>query len=122
MAVHSSSVGVRSGTSSRKKVKLSTTEDVGGGGGGLESLSSTPSEARNSSRLSSGIISMDSDLEEYEDSGNASSGEEVDFAMERDDRPGNARGSEDEYPFTVLTTKDIVDHMVESIREVCFVM
>ena len=56
--------------------------------------------------------------EEYEDSGNESSGEDVEFAMERDARTENERNPEDEYVFSVLTTKDIVEHMVDSIREV----
>jgi hypothetical protein len=60
---------------------------------------------------------MDSS-EEYEDSGNESSGEDVEFAMEANDRGPNEVNPEDEYPFTVLSTKDIVEHMVDSIREV----
>lgn len=62
-------------------------------------------------------VDMDSS-EEYEDSGNESSGEDVEFAMERDDRAANERNPEDDYPFSVLSTKDIVEHMVDSIREV----
>jgi len=63
------------------------------------------------------VSSMESS-EEYEDSGNESSGEDVEFAMERDERGPNEPNPEDEYPFTVLSTKDIVEHMVDSIREV----
>lgn len=63
-----------------------------------------------------GAPNMDSS-EEYDDSGNESSGEDVEFAMERDER-GPTERSEDEYPFTVLSTEDIVQHMVDCIREV----
>jgi len=73
--------------------------------------------------IAAAIVSDESDenmesSEEYEDSGNESSGEDVEFAMEREERGSNERNPEDEYPFTVLSTKDIVEHMVDSIREV----
>lgn len=57
------------------------------------------------------------DSEEYEDSGNESSGEDVEFAMERDDHVPTDR-NEDEYQFVVLSTGDIVQHMIDSIKEV----
>ncbi|CAL8074760.1 unnamed protein product [Orchesella dallaii] len=55
--------------------------------------------------------------EEYEDSGNESSGEDVEFAMEREERGSTERSSDDEYPFQVLSTEQIVQHMVDCIRE-----
>lgn len=67
--------------------------------------------------ISEDSLSMDSS-EEYEDSGNESSGEDVEFAMERDERGPSERSSEEEYPFSVLSTEAIVQHMVDSIREV----
>jgi ariadne-1 len=60
---------------------------------------------------------MDSS-EEYEDSGNESSGEDVEFAMEKEDHGPKDRSSEEEYPFAVLSTEAIVQHMIDSIREV----
>ena len=59
---------------------------------------------------------MDSS-EEYEDSGNESSGEDVEFVDERDGR-SNEHTSDDDYPFVVLSTEAIVQHMVDSIRDV----
>lgn len=53
------------------------------------------------------------------DSGNESSGDDVDFAMEIE--PGNPRERAtdvDDYPFEVLSTEEIVQHMVDSIKEV----
>lgn len=53
------------------------------------------------------------------DSGNESSGDDVDFAMEIEsgnlrERPNEA----DEYPFEVLSTEEIVQHMIDSIKEI----
>ncbi|XP_059474517.1 E3 ubiquitin-protein ligase ariadne-1 [Neocloeon triangulifer] len=66
---------------------------------------------------------MDSDEENlYDDvdSGNESSGDDVDFAME--DEQGNShkeRPTEvEEYPFEVLSTEEIVQHMVDCIKDV----
>lgn len=66
---------------------------------------------------------MDSDDENlYDDvdSGNESSGDDVDFPME--DEQGNAhkeRPSEvEDYPYEVLSTEEIVQHMVDCIKEV----
>lgn len=64
---------------------------------------------------------MDSEEETFDDvdSGNESSGDDVDFAMEvelsghRDKQPDT-----DEYPYEVLTTEEIVQHMVDCIKEV----
>lgn len=64
---------------------------------------------------------MDSS-EEYEDSGNESSGEDVEFAMEREERGSAERNPDEEYNFTVLTTENIVQHMVDCIREVNQIM
>lgn len=55
------------------------------------------------------------------DSGNVSSdGDDCDdFAMEIESNISKERQSEpEEYPFEVLTTDQIVQHMVDSIREV----
>lgn len=60
---------------------------------------------------------MDSS-EEYEDSGNESSGEDVEFAMEREERGSSERNPDEEYTFQVLSTEQIVQHMVDCIRDV----
>lgn len=65
---------------------------------------------------------MDSDEESFDnenvDSGNVSSGDD-DFAMEVDMNSSKDRQSEqDEYPYEVLTTEEIVQHMVDCIRDV----
>lgn len=60
---------------------------------------------------------MDSS-EEYEDSGNESSGEDVEFAMEREERGTTERNPDEEYTFQVLSTEQIVQHMVDCIRDV----
>lgn len=66
---------------------------------------------------------MDSDEDTFDndnnvDSGNVSSGDD-DFAMEVDINNSRERQSEPEdYPFEVLTTEQIVQHMVDSIKEV----
>lgn len=65
---------------------------------------------------------MESDEDTYDnenvDSGNVSSGDD-DFAMEVDINNSKDRQSEpEEYPFEVLTTDQIVQHMVDNIKEV----
>lgn len=63
---------------------------------------------------------MDSDDDTFDnvDSGNVSSGED-DFPMEVDMSCSKERQSEPEdYPFEVLTTEEIVQHMVDCIKEV----
>lgn len=53
------------------------------------------------------------------DSGNESSGDDVDFAMEIESANPRERATDvDEYPFEVLSTEEIVQHMVDSIKEV----
>lgn len=53
------------------------------------------------------------------DSGNESSGDDVDFAMEIESGNPRERAADiDEYPFEVLSTEEIVQHMVDSIKEV----
>uniref|UniRef100_A0A1B6IAE4 RBR-type E3 ubiquitin transferase n=1 Tax=Homalodisca liturata TaxID=320908 RepID=A0A1B6IAE4_9HEMI len=53
------------------------------------------------------------------DSGNESSGDEVDFPMEVEaNNPRERQIDVDEYPYEVLSTEEIVQHMVDSIREV----
>jgi len=53
------------------------------------------------------------------DSGNESSGDDVDFAMEIESGNPRERATDvDEYPFEVLSTEEIVQHMVDCIKEV----
>lgn len=53
------------------------------------------------------------------DSGNVSSGDDVDFAMEVESNASREKQSEaEEYPFEVLSTEQIVQHMVDSIKDV----
>lgn len=53
------------------------------------------------------------------DSGNESSGDDVDFAMEVESNSTRERQPEaDEYPFEVLSTEEIVQHMIDCIKEV----
>jgi ariadne-1 len=52
------------------------------------------------------------------DSGNESSGDDVEFAMEVETNNPRERQTEvDEYPFEVLSTEEIVQHMVDYIKE-----
>lgn len=63
---------------------------------------------------------MDSDDDTFDnvDSGNVSSGDD-DFPMEVDMNCSKERQSEPEdYPFEVLTTEEIVQHMVDCIKDV----
>lgn len=53
------------------------------------------------------------------DSGNESSGDDVDFAMEIESANPRERPTDtDDYPFEVLSTEEIVQHMVDCIKEV----
>lgn len=53
------------------------------------------------------------------DSGNESSGDDVDFAMEVESTSTRERQTDvDDYPYEVLSTEEIVQHMVDSIKEV----
>ncbi|KAJ1532296.1 hypothetical protein ONE63_000905 [Megalurothrips usitatus] len=53
------------------------------------------------------------------DSGNESSGDDVDFAIEMDSNTTKERPPDvEEYPFEVLTTEEIVQHMIDCIKEV----
>lgn len=66
---------------------------------------------------------MDSDDESFDDnenvdSGNVSSGDD-DFAMDVDINNTKDRQQEpEEYPYEVLTTEEIVQHMVDCIKDV----
>lgn len=65
------------------------------------------------------FLDMDSEEETYDDidSGNESS--DVDFPMEPEaNNPRDRQTEVDEYPFEVLSTEEIVQHMVDSIKEV----
>lgn len=63
---------------------------------------------------------MDSEEETlYDDSGNESSGDDVDIEMEVESTNPKERQMEaDDYPFEVLSTEEIVQHMIDSIRDV----
>ena len=67
---------------------------------------------------------MDSEEETYEDvdSGNGdddSGDDNMEFAMEIEAANPRERASDvDDYPFEVLSTEEIVQHMVDSIKEV----
>ena len=63
---------------------------------------------------------MDSDDESFDnvDSGNVSSGDD-DFAMDVDiNNPKDRQAEPDDYPYEVLTTEEIVQHMVDCIKDV----
>lgn len=64
---------------------------------------------------------MDSEEETYDDvdSGNESSGDDVDFAMDVEVTGHREKQTDsDEYPYEVLSTEEIVQHMVDSIKDV----
>ncbi|KAF6211188.1 hypothetical protein GE061_014303 [Apolygus lucorum] len=65
---------------------------------------------------------MDSEEETFYDdvdSGNESSGDDVDFVMEVDSNNAIERHSEiDDYPYEVLSTEEIVQHMIDCIKDV----
>lgn len=64
---------------------------------------------------------MDSedDTKDDVDSGNESSGDDVDFAMEVETHSTRERQTElEEYPYEVLSTEEIVQHMVDCIKDV----
>lgn len=65
---------------------------------------------------------MDSDIESYDDendSGNVSTDDNDDnFAMDVDVNNTRQQAEQENYPFEVLTTDEIMNHMVECIREV----
>jgi ariadne-1 len=62
---------------------------------------------------------MDSDDEIGIDSGNVSSDEDYDFmAVDEIQRTSGTQEQPVEYPFEVLTTEEIVQHMLDCIAEV----
>lgn len=68
---------------------------------------------------------MDSDEETYAvDSGNESSGpDDIDYAMDVEGNSARERPAEvDEYPYEVLSTDEIVQHMSDSIKDVNLVV
>ena len=69
---------------------------------------------------------MDSEEEtlyDDNDSGNESSGDDIDIAMEIEANNPRERSNDiDEYPFEVLSTEQIVQHMVDCIKEVNMVV
>lgn len=63
-------------------------------------------------------MDSDDDTRDNDDSGNVSSGDD-DFPMEEDINSTKERTLEPEdYPYEVLTTEEIVQHMVDCIKEV----
>lgn len=63
------------------------------------------------------IRTMNSD--DYDDSGNETSGDDVDFGIEVE--AGSTRevqSIDDDYPYEVLSTDDIVQYMIDSIKDV----
>lgn len=66
-------------------------------------------------------ITMDSDEDALNDidSGNASSGDDMDFAMDVDVQPDPEKKTDvEDFPFEVLSTDNIVQHMIDCIKEV----
>lgn len=65
---------------------------------------------------------MDSDIDSYadeNDSGNVSTDDNDDnFAMDVDINNTRQQVDQENYPYEVLTTEDIVRHMVDCIKEV----
>lgn len=62
---------------------------------------------------------MDSDEDIYDDSGNESSGDDdVEFAMVEEPSNQKERHELEDYPFEVLTTEQILQHMNECMKEV----
>lgn len=63
---------------------------------------------------------MDSDDEIGIDSGNVSSDEDYDFMQVDEIQRSSGTGAQEpvEYPFEVLTTEEIVQHMLDCIAEV----
>lgn len=67
------------------------------------------------------LTKMDSEEESYDDvdSGNESSGDDVDFPMEVEVTGHREKQTDsDDYPYEVLSTEEIVQHMVDSIKDV----
>ena len=53
------------------------------------------------------------------DSGNESSGDDVDLVLDGDLSSNHDRQNDcDDFPYLVLSTEEIVQHMVDSIKEV----
>ncbi|KAI8434147.1 hypothetical protein MSG28_012272 [Choristoneura fumiferana] len=68
--------------------------------------------------LASAMDSED-DTKDDVDSGNESSGDDVDFAMDVETHSTRERQTElEEYPYEVLSTEEIVQHMVDCIKDV----
>lgn len=63
---------------------------------------------------------MDSedDTKDDVDSGNESSGDDVDFVMDETHSTRERQTELEEYPYEVLSTEEIVQHMVDCIKEV----
>ncbi|XP_077284873.1 E3 ubiquitin-protein ligase ariadne-1 isoform X1 [Arctopsyche grandis] len=89
----------------------------GGGGGGGGAGGGAPRQQRDRDRDRDRDMDSDSEGVDSADSGNESSGDDVDFTMEveaqRDRQPDS-----DDYPYEVLSTDQIVQYMDNSIYDV----
>lgn len=64
-------------------------------------------------------MNSDDEILSENDSGNVSSGDDVEFPMEVETNSSKEKQNEiEDYPFEVLSTEQIVQHMVDSIKEV----
>lgn len=62
-------------------------------------------------------MNIDEDI--YDDSGNETSGDDVDFGIDAESSSArDVQNIEDDYPYEVLTTDDIVQHMIDCIKDV----
>lgn len=62
-------------------------------------------------------MNIDEDI--YEDSGNETSGDDVDFGIDAESSSArDVQNIEEDYPYEVLTTDDIVQHMIDCIKDV----
>lgn len=63
---------------------------------------------------------MDSDEDtSYVDSGNESSSDDIGYAMDVENlNPKDRQGDVEEFVFEVLSTEEIVQHMIDCIKEV----
>lgn len=74
-------------------------------------------KASNTRKVQSHKMDSDDDTFDNVDSGNVSSGDD-DFPMEVDMNSKERQPESEEYPYEVLTTEEIVQHMVDCIKEV----
>lgn len=63
-------------------------------------------------------MNSDDDMPSEVDSGNETSDDDVDFEMDIDKHTKEKTSDIEDYPYEVLSTEEIVQHMVDSIQEV----